>query len=144
VFFQRLQGQIGREISTPQGVGILESVEDDLATVLLDHAPVFFGHALVIPNAHIDNLLVATPDLAAVLMRRTQETAKASMHAFSADGVLTVLNTIVSQSVPHLHIHVIPRHRGDGLRGFLWPRKHYDSESEIEHHRDRLRAALGR
>lgn len=111
-------------------------------SILLDHAPVFLGHALVVPTAHVEHLLVADPEVVTAVTRRSQEVAIAAMAAYQADGILTVTNTIVSQSVPHLHVHVIARHRGDGLRGFLWPRKRYSSLEELQEYRDRLRDAL--
>ncbi len=108
----------------------------------MDRAPVFLGHALVVPTAHVEHLLVADPEVVTEVMRRSQEVAIAAMDAYRADGILTVTNTIVSQSVPHLHVHVIARRRGDGLRGFLWPRKRYSSEDELLEYRDRLRGSL--
>jgi histidine triad (HIT) family protein len=117
------------------------AINSDTA-VLLDHAPVFLGHALVVPRTHVEHLLVAPPDLAALVMTDTQATARAMMEAYQAEGVLTLANTIMSQSVPHLHVHVIPRRRGDGLRGFLWPRQRYGSSAVLAEYRDRLRHAL--
>ncbi|MCL5052824.1 HIT family protein [Ferrimicrobium acidiphilum] len=111
-------------------------------SVLLDRAPVFLGHALIVPTAHVEHLLVADPEVVIEVMRRSQEVAIAAMDAYRADGILTVTNTIVSQSVPHLHVHVIARHQGDGLRGFLWPRKRYSSQEELLEYRDRLRGSL--
>ncbi|MHB1521976.1 MAG: HIT family protein [Ferrimicrobium sp.] len=123
-------------ITRPDDLGIVDVGADTAA--LLDHAPVFFGHALVVPIVHVERLLVAPSELAAMIMVRTQEVARAAMLAYHADGILTVINSIISQSVPHLHIHVIPRRRGDGLRGFLWPRRRYPTDATLADHRNAL------
>ncbi|WP_298208045.1 HIT family protein [Ferrimicrobium sp.] len=127
-------------IKDPENPLVVESAAQ--TSVLLDHAPVFLGHALVIPTEHVEHLLVASSETVASITLTTQAVAKASIAAFGADGALTVTNTIVSQSVPHLHVHVIPRRYKDGLRGFLWPRQRYASDGELLEYRDRLREAL--
>ncbi|MGC9155127.1 MAG: HIT family protein [Ferrimicrobium sp.] len=127
-------------ISDPHNPLVVEVAAE--TSVLLDHAPVFLGHALVIPTDHVEHLLVASPETVAQVAHRTQAVARASVAAFGTDGVLTVTNTVISQSVPHLHTHVIPRRHKDGLRGFLWPRQRYASDTELIDYRDRLRDAL--
>lgn len=111
-------------------------------SVILDRAPLFPGHCLVVPNLHVETVLDASSKTLADLAEMERMVAKALMDSLGADGVLTLTNTIVSQSVMHLHTHVIPRRRGDGLRGFLWPRQRYHSSAEADGYRDQIRAAL--
>ncbi len=111
-------------------------------SVILDHAPVFLGHCLVVPNWHVENLLAADSGTLLDLAEMERRVAQALMDSLGADGALTLTNTIVSQSVMHLHTHVIPRRRGDGLRGFLWPRQRYRDGAQAEEYRDRIGAAL--
>lgn len=95
----------------------------------LDHSPVFPGHTLVVPRDH----LVTVEDLPAALQgpffRAVSRVAQAVRRGTGAQGTLVLMNNVVSQSVPHLHAHVIPRTKGDGLRGFLWPRQRYADET---------------
>ncbi|PZQ36329.1 MAG: HIT family protein [Phenylobacterium zucineum] len=102
---------------------------DDDVVAFLDHRPVFKGHVLVCPTRHVDTLL----DLPAELMQPGP--------AFGAEGTFVAMNNVISQSVPHLHTHVVPRSKGDGLRGFFWPRTRYADGEEADY-ADRLRAAL--
>jgi histidine triad (HIT) family protein len=104
--------------------------EDDAFLAFLDHRPLFEGHALLIPRAHVDTLLDAPADLLGPLAAATQRLSVAVRDAMEADGVFNAVNNVVSQSVPHLHVHVVPRRRKDGLRGFFWPRTRYASEEE--------------
>ncbi len=116
--------------------------DDDFAA-FLDTRPVFKGHALLVPRAHVETL----PDLPAALrdgfLERAQRLAAAMVGALGAQGSFVAMNNTVSQSVPHLHCHVVPRTKGDGLKGFFWPRTKYVDETEAEDYAGRLRAALG-
>jgi histidine triad (HIT) family protein len=103
---------------------------DDAFLAFLDHRPLFPGHALLIPRAHVDTLLDAPADLLGPLAAATQRLSVAVRDAMEAEGVFNAVNNVVSQSVPHLHVHVVPRRRKDGLRGFFWPRSKYASDEE--------------
>jgi len=119
----------------------LVMAEDDFVG-FLDVRPVFKGHVLLVPRAHV----VTLPDLPAELrdgfMAASQRLATAMLVGLGAQGSFVAVNNTVSQSVPHLHQHVVPRTKGDGLRGFFWPRTKYADDSEMTAYADRLRAAL--
>ena len=100
-------------------------LDDDVALGFLDQRPVFPGHVLVVPRVHVETFLDLPPDDVGPLMQRVQRVAAAVERGLGADGSFVAMNNRVSQSVPHLHVHVVPRHRGDGLRGFFWPRRKY-------------------
>lgn len=108
----------------------------------LDHRPVFKGHVLLVPRLHIDTL----PDLPARLrdpfLSAGQRLATAMVEGLGAQGSFVAVNNTVSQSVPHLHLHVVPRTKGDGLRGFFWPRTKYASDEEMKEYAGRVAAAL--
>ena len=108
----------------------------------LDRRPVFKGHVLLVPRLHIDTL----PDLPAPLrdpfLAAGQRLAAAMVDGLGAQGSFVAMNNTVSQSVPHLHMHVVPRTKGDGLRGFFWPRTKYASEEEMKEYAGRLAAVL--
>jgi histidine triad (HIT) family protein len=108
----------------------------------LDHRPVFPGHVLLIPREHRDTMLDAEPDLLGELMTDAQLLARAVETGLGADGSFVAVNNKVSQSVPHLHVHVVPRRRKDGLRGFFWPRNPYRDEDHAAEVQDALRAAV--
>ena len=97
----------------------------------LDHRPVFKGHVLVAPTRHVETLLSLPGELMVPLLTMTQRIAVAIGTALGAQGTFVAINNVVSQSIPHLHVHVVPRTKGDGLRGFFWPRTHY-AAGEIE------------
>jgi len=107
----------------------------------LDARPVFKGHVLLVPREHV----VTLPDLPAGLrdgfVEAAQRLATAVVEALGAQGSFVAMNNVVSQSVPHLHLHVVPRTRGDGLRGFFWPRTKY-ADAEAGEYAVRLRGAL--
>lgn len=107
----------------------------------LDRRPVFKGHVLLVPREHV----VTLPDLAAGqrdgFLAAAQRLATAVVDGLGAQGSFVAINNIVSQSVPHLHVHVVPRTKGDGLRGFFWPRRKY-ADGESAEYAARLRAAL--
>ena len=107
----------------------------------LDHRPVFKGHVLVSPIRHVDTLLELPADLVAPVFTMAQRVAAALGAALGAQGTFVAMNNVVSQSIPHLHVHVVPRTKGDGLRGFFWPRKSY-AAGEIDDYAARIRDAL--
>jgi len=108
----------------------------------LDIRPVFHGHVLLVPRVHHETLDVVPAALAEPLQTATQITMRALRTAVGAQGAFVASNNVVSQSVPHLHTHVVPRRKGDGLRGFFWPRHPYGSDDERRAVADALRAAL--
>ncbi len=108
----------------------------------LDTRPLIKGHTLVVPRSHVETLTDAPTGLLEPLMRAAQRVAGAVCDELGAEGSFVAMNNTVSQSVPHLHVHVVPRTKGDGLRGFFWPRHRY-AGGEIEQYAGRLRAALG-
>jgi histidine triad (HIT) family protein len=117
-------------------------LDDDVAVAFLDARPVFKGHVLVVPREHYETLPDLPADLVGPLFTRVRRLSAAVLPAFGAQGSFVGLNNTVSQSVPHLHVHVVPRTRGDGLRGFFWPRGKYASDDEAADYARRLRDAL--
>ena len=97
----------------------------------LDIRPVFKGHVLVVPRPHVDALPDLPADLLATFLEAVQRLSRSVPEALGAQGTFVAVNNVVSQSVPHLHCHVVPRTRGDGLRGFFWPRTRYADEEEM-------------
>jgi histidine triad (HIT) family protein len=114
---------------------------DEVAVAFLDHRPVFPGHTLIVPTRHVVTLPDLDPAEVGPLFERVRMIAAAVPGALDAHGTFVANNNIVSQSVAHLHVHVVPRRRKDGLRGFFWPRHKYD-EGEADDVAARLRAAL--
>lgn len=116
-------------------------LEEEHFVAFLDRRPLLKGHVLLVPRRHV----VTLPDLPAELrdgfLEAAQRLATAVVDALGAQGSFVAMNNVVSQSVPHLHLHVVPRTKGDGLRGFFWPRTKY-AEREAGHYAARLRAAL--
>ena len=108
----------------------------------LDVKPLFKGHVLVVPAAHVETLADLPSDALAPLFGAVQRVCRAVEAALGADGTFVALNNKVSQSVPHLHVHVVPRRRKDGLRGFFWPREPYASDAEREEFAARIKAEL--
>ena len=107
----------------------------------LDHRPVFKGHVLVAPVRHVETLLDLPESLIPPLMIGVQRVARAVLDALGAQGTFVAINNVVSQSIPHLHVHVVPRTKGDGLRGFFWPRTHYGS-GEIDEYAAKIKNAM--
>jgi histidine triad (HIT) family protein len=105
-------------VDVPAGVGFL------------DTRPVFKGHVLVVPRIHVVTLPSLPPELLPGYFELVQRIAAAVPAALGAQGTFVAINNVVSQSVPHLHTHVVPRTKGDGLRGFFWPRRRYESDEE--------------
>ncbi len=108
----------------------------------LDRRPVFKEHVLLVTREHVDTLLDLPPRLHAPLLEATQRLARAVVAGLGAQGSFVAMNNVVSQSVPHLHVHVVPRTKGDGLRGFFWPRTTYADEAESAAYAARLSSAL--
>ena len=109
----------------------------------LDHRPVFKGHTLVVPREHVVTLPDLPDRLRDPFLAAAQRLAAAMVDGLGAQGSFVAMNNTVSQSVAHLHLHVVPRTKGDGLRGFFWPRTKY-ADGEAADHAARLRAALER
>lgn len=108
----------------------------------LDARPVFKGHVLVVPEEHVTDLAVLPAADVEPLFSLARRLALAVESGLGSQGAFVGLNNKVSQSVAHLHVHVVPRTKGDGLRGFFWPRTKYDSEAEMENYAQRISAAL--
>jgi histidine triad (HIT) family protein len=108
----------------------------------LDHRPVFKGHVLVIPRLHVVTLPDLPTELLEPLFGVVARCATAMVEGLGAQGSWVAENNIVSQAVPHLHVHVVPRTKGDGLKGFFWPRHKYEGEEEMVEYAGRLRAVL--
>ncbi len=109
----------------------------------LDTRPVFKGHVLIVPRPHVTDLPALPADLLTGFFTVVQRIAAVVPGALGAQGTFVAMNNVVSQSVPHLHAHVVPRTKGDGLRGFFWPRTRYASDTEAADHASRIAAALG-
>ena len=115
---------------------------DDVAIGFLDARPVFKGHVLVAPKEHCVTLADLPGDLVGPLFTRVQRVSAAMPPALGAQGSFVGENNTVSQSVPHLHVHVVPRTKGDGLRGFFWPRGWYADDAEAADYARRIAKAL--
>jgi histidine triad (HIT) family protein len=118
--------------------------DDDTCFAFLDQRPVFKGHVLLVPRAHHETLADQPPDVVGPLFVHAQRLARAVEDGLGAAGSFVAINNRVSQSVPHVHVHVVPRRFKDGLRGFFWPRTRYDTDEEMADYAARLRAALTR
>jgi histidine triad (HIT) family protein len=117
-------------------------LDDDVCVAFLDTKPIFHGHVLVIPKAHVVTLPELPADSVGPFFLRVQAITRAVPAALGAQGTFVALNNTVSQSVPHLHAHVVPRTKGDGLKGFFWPRTKYPSDEAMREVGDKLRRAL--
>jgi histidine triad (HIT) family protein len=116
--------------------------EDEISLAFLDHRPVFPGHCLLIPRAHYETLTDLPEHLIGPFFKNAQLLAGAVESALAAHGTFVAINNRVSQSVPHLHVHIVPRRRKDGLKGFFWPRTPYQSEAEADAIQNAIREAL--
>jgi len=105
-------------------------LETDDVVAFLDHRPLFHGHTLVLPRAHIETLADLAQARVGPYFVEVQRVESAVRAAMEAQGTFVAENNVVSQSVPHLHVHVVPRRRKDGLRGFFWPRTKYADDAE--------------
>ena len=117
-------------------------LKSEHALAFLDARPVFRGHTLLVPRDHHETLGDLPAPLVGELFADAQRLAVAVEEGMDADGTFVAVNNRVSQSVPHLHVHVVPRRRKDGLRGFFWPRQKYESDEEMEAVAARIRGVL--
>ncbi len=117
---------------------------DDICLAFLDYRPLMLGHVLLVPLAHYETLADVPDEVMAALGPRIKRLSAAVMHAFDAEGSFIALNNIVSQSLPHVHFHIVPRRKGDGLfsSGMIWKRVSYRDDAERESYAARIRAAL--
>jgi histidine triad (HIT) family protein len=116
--------------------------EDDISLAFLDHRPLFPGHSLLVPREHIATIWDLPDGMVGPLFANARLLSAAIRDAMNAQGAFVAVNNVVSQSVPHLHVHVVPRNRKDGLRGFFWPRTKYDSEKHMRDTAQAVRAAV--
>ncbi|HSM02014.1 MAG TPA: HIT family protein [Acidimicrobiia bacterium] len=113
-------------------------LDEDGFVAFLDIRPVFPGHCLLVPRVHVVTLEDLPADLDGLLTATAKRLTTAVRVGVGAQGTFVAINNTVSQSVPHLHVHVVPRTTGDGLRGFFWPRTGYESDA----HREQIRGAI--
>ena len=123
---------------TPSAI-VLDTPE---VVAFLDHRPLFPGHTLVVPRAHVETLRDLDGPTRDVLFAEVQRVAAAVQDAMGSQGSFVAMNNVVSQSVPHLHVHAVPRNRKDGLRGFFWPRTRYADDAEADAVAERIRVVL--
>ena len=116
--------------------------EDDITLAFLDRRPVFPGHSLLIPKSHYETLIDLPASLVSPLFQNAQLLARAMEQGLQAEGTFVAINNRISQSVPHLHIHIVPRHKKDGLKGFFWPRQRYPDEAAILSIQTTLRSTI--
>jgi histidine triad (HIT) family protein len=117
-------------------------LRDAHTVAFLDHRPVFKGHVLLVPREHVLTLPELPPALRDPFLAAGQRLATAMLDGLGAEGSFVAVNNTVSQSVPHLHMHVVPRTKGDGLRGFFCPRTKYADPAEAESYAARIRTSL--
>lgn len=118
--------------------------EDDISLGFFDQRPLFPGHTLLIPKDHYETLADLPRSLLEPLFANGQLLSRAIEQALAAEGTFVAINNQVSQTVPHLHVHVVPRRKGDGLRGFFWPRQKYRDAEEIERLKKSIHDAVER
>ena len=116
--------------------------EDEVSFAFLDHRPLFPGHTLLVPREHVETLGELPASLVEPYFKAAQLLARAVESGLEAEGTFVAMNNRVSQSVPHLHVHVVPRRRKDGLKGFFWPRTKYKDEVEMKSVQSKIAAAL--
>ncbi len=117
---------------------------DEISLAFLDRRPLFPGHCLLVPKEHHETLGDLPDALVGPLFSRAKLLALAVQEGLVAEGTFVAVNNRISQSVPHLHIHFVPRRKGDGLKGFFWPRRQYADEAEARRFQDAIRSALAR
>jgi histidine triad (HIT) family protein len=118
--------------------------EDHVSLAFLDNRPLFPGHSLLIPREHYETIWDLPDELLAALFLNVRLLSRAIRDAMGAEGAFVAANNIVSQSVPHFHIHAVPRVPKDGLRGFFWPRQKYESDADAAKTADAVRAAVAK
>lgn len=116
--------------------------EDELSIAFLDHRPLFIGHTLLIPKQHYETLGDLPAEMVGPFFRNAQRLTRAVEGAMGAEGSFVAVNNRVSQSVPHLHVHIVPRRKKDGLRGFFWPRIAHPDEKKMGDAQRAIRQAL--
>ena len=116
--------------------------EDEISLAFLDARPLFPGHCLLIPRPHYETLADLPPDFIGPFFANAQLLTRAVESAMKSEGSFVAINNRVSQSVMHLHVHIVPRRKRDGLKGFFWPRTPYKSESEMDDVQRAIRAAV--
>ena len=119
-------------------------LEGERTLAFLDHRPLFAGHSLLVPREHHETLADLPDETLPAFFSDARRLSRAMEEGLEAEGSFVAINNRVSQSVPHLHVHVVPRRRKDGLRGFFWPRHKYESDVQAEEVAERLRAAIAR
>jgi histidine triad (HIT) family protein len=117
-------------------------LDDEVGVAFLDVRPLFPGHTLLVPREHVETLADLAVESLGPYFERAQRLSRAMEEALGAAGSFVAINNRISQSVPHLHTHVVPRNPKDGLRGFFWPRTRYSDEAEAAAVAERLRAAV--
>lgn len=127
-------------VANPSAANVV--LDDDATFGFLDHRPLFKGHTLVIPKRHFETLADLPDDEVERYFRAVRVVNAAVERAMEAQGTFVAMNNKVSQSVPHLHTHVVPRRRKDGLRGFFWPRTRYDNDGEAAAVASAIRRAI--
>lgn len=118
--------------------------EDGDFIAFLDKSPIFKGHSLLIPKKHIETLFDFPQETLKEMIVRVRRVAEGVKEALSADGMLLINNNVISQSVPHFHMHIIPRRKGESLTGFMWPRTKYNNEDEEEEFRKKIEKSVKR
>ncbi|MEU5949532.1 HIT family protein [Micromonospora sp. NPDC047465] len=124
------------------GVPAFRVADEPDGVAFLDTRPVFKGHVLVVPRTHLVTLADLPAEGLAGYFGLVRRLALAVETGLGAGGTFVAMNNKVSQSVPHLHTHVVPRTKGDGLRGFFWPRTRYADDAEARAYATRITAAL--
>jgi histidine triad (HIT) family protein len=115
---------------------------DDISLAFLDHRPLFPGHCLLVPKTHFETLSDLPTQLVGPFFTNVQLLARAVELAMEAEGSFVAMNNRVSQSVPHLHVHIVPRRKKDGLKGFFWPRNKYESQAHVIEVQTSIKAAI--
>jgi len=116
--------------------------EDGISLAFLDHRPLFPGHCLLIPKNHYETLSDLPSELVGPFFKNVQLLARAVELALTGEGSFVAMNNRISQSVPHLHVHIVPRRKKDGLKGFFWPRNKYQNEEELFNVQNLIQAAI--
>jgi len=116
--------------------------EDDNSVGFLDHRPLFPGHTLLVPREHVETLGELPAKIVGPYFEVAQVLSRAVESAMDAEGTFVAMNNRVSQSVPHLHVHIVPRRKKDGLKGFFWPRTKYKVDEEMEEVKKKITTAL--
>lgn len=116
--------------------------EDEISLAFLDHRPLFAGHCLFIVKSHLETILDLPDELVGPLFLNVRFLSRAVMQGMNAEGTFVAVNNRVSQSVPHFHVHIVPRRKGDGLKGFFWPRRAYKDADEIDQTLRALHSAI--